>query len=67
FINYLSEKNVMSVGDGLEAQTKVISHHVVADPRNKHRRMFLVDTPGFDDDDVADREVLDRIIEWLKN
>ncbi|KAG6820492.1 hypothetical protein H0H93_016299, partial [Arthromyces matolae] len=47
-------------------KTKEPSHYIVTNPKSRRRRMVLVDTPGFDDYKLGDREILDKIVQWLK-
>ncbi|KAG6917332.1 hypothetical protein DXG01_002903 [Tephrocybe rancida] len=66
FINYAAEKEIMRVGHGLQSETRVPAYHIVSDPNDPSRRYFFVDTPGFNDADVDDQEILARIVGWLK-
>jgi predicted GTPase len=51
------------VGDGAEKCTQVVEEF----PTNyKGRDLVLVDTPGFDDIELSDTEVLEMISAWLK-
>ncbi|KAK3217615.1 hypothetical protein GRF29_1g3553560 [Pseudopithomyces chartarum] len=51
------------VGHGLTSQTKVVQP---AEATIEGRKVTLVDTPGFDDTHLTDREVLKLIADWLK-
>jgi predicted GTPase len=56
----------MTVGHGLKSCTQESSHVICSQTSDQRRRIVLVDTPGFDDTDMADSKVLDRIIAWMK-
>ena len=52
--------------------TKQLAHYFINVPKNLEtefgivgRRVVLVDTPGFDDTDLSDTEILRRIAVWL--
>ncbi|KAG6820497.1 hypothetical protein H0H93_016304 [Arthromyces matolae] len=62
FINILLGKDVASVGHDLQSHTAQIHHYFLPD---SHRRIVVVDTPGFDDTVIDDREILRRIAVWL--
>ncbi|KAG6811108.1 hypothetical protein H0H92_008955 [Tricholoma furcatifolium] len=66
FINQAANGVVMKVGHGLDSETQEVSYCIVADPLNPHDRYFLVDTPGFNEANVDDQEILGRIVRWLK-
>ncbi|KAG6917336.1 hypothetical protein DXG01_002907 [Tephrocybe rancida] len=57
----------MPVGHSLMSETKSISYCIVQDPSPTSQRFIFVDTPGFDDYESEDREVLDDIVKWLKD
>lgn len=66
FVNALSEKVVAKVGHDLQSETSQLQHFVISHrdfPTN--RRVIVVDTPGFDDTNEDDREILRRIAVWL--
>jgi len=60
FISYFSETAV--VGNDLESCTASISIHPA---RVGGRDVFLVDTPGFDDTNRSDTEILREVADWL--
>ncbi|KAG6847213.1 hypothetical protein H0H93_009481 [Arthromyces matolae] len=62
FINTLLGESRASVGHSLESETRYLDHYQL---RRPGRRVFLVDTPGFDDTSEGDREILRRIAVWL--
>jgi hypothetical protein len=71
FINYLKDKkDYVKVGYELTSCTANLTS-VILEPRkppknlNDHR-VVVVDTPGFDDTDVGDAEILRRIAKWLE-
>ncbi|KAG6915881.1 hypothetical protein DXG01_009418 [Tephrocybe rancida] len=63
FINTLLGSQVALVGHELQSETA----HVHAYPLSADgaRRIFIVDTPGFDDSSTDDREILRRIAIWM--
>ncbi|KAG6907316.1 hypothetical protein DXG01_009435 [Tephrocybe rancida] len=65
FINILIGQEVASVGHELQSHTAHIQHFTFRHPDLPNRRVVVIDTPGFDDTDIDDREVLRRIAVWL--
>ncbi|KAG6899037.1 hypothetical protein C0993_001487 [Termitomyces sp. T159_Od127] len=61
FINTLLGGNYARVGNDLQSETQHIYHYQLA----PNRRIFIVDTPGFDDTSTKDREILRRIAVWM--
>ena len=52
--------------------TQKLQHYIIEIPEDSphkdalpNRRLVLVDTPGFDDTNVSDAEILRRIAVWL--
>ncbi|KAI1439730.1 P-loop containing nucleoside triphosphate hydrolase protein [Annulohypoxylon stygium] len=62
FINHCTEKRV-EIGHDLQACTQKVETHKCSLFPN--RNVFLVDTPGFDDTNRTDKEVLKEIASWL--
>ncbi|KAK4501944.1 hypothetical protein PRZ48_007754 [Zasmidium cellare] len=62
FINYLSEFDV-KVGNGLESCTEKVAIYPATLPGGK--RVYLMDTPGFDDTFKTDTDILRKIASWL--
>ncbi|KAG6884075.1 hypothetical protein C0993_001631 [Termitomyces sp. T159_Od127] len=65
FINILIGQEVASVGHELQSHTANIQHFTLLHPDYPNRRIVIIDTPGFDDSDIDDREILRRIAVWL--
>ncbi|GLB39635.1 putative 50S ribosome-binding GTPase [Lyophyllum shimeji] len=65
FINTVVGEAVAVVGHNLKSQTAHLQHVVLSYPKDRNRRIILVDTPGFDDTYVSDSEILRRIAVWL--
>ncbi|KAG6826662.1 hypothetical protein H0H92_014935 [Tricholoma furcatifolium] len=65
FINILIGQKVASVGHDLQSHTAHIQHYTFTHPDLPNRRVVIIDTPGFDDTDIDDREILRRIAIWL--
>ncbi|KAH7925412.1 hypothetical protein BV22DRAFT_440991 [Leucogyrophana mollusca] len=66
FINTAAGRVVVPVGHGMTTCTTKITPVVVSHPTDKSRRVVFIDTPGFDDTWVGDRETLKRIVKWLE-
>jgi hypothetical protein len=68
-----SSDKVAPTSDGFKSCTEQLAHYIMplqkewADHYNiaDTRRLVLVDTPGFDDTNVSDSEILRRIAVWL--
>ncbi|KAF9004208.1 P-loop containing nucleoside triphosphate hydrolase protein [Cyathus striatus] len=65
FVNALLGKQKMKVGHQLESCTANLEHEIVPHPTLPNRRLVILDTPGFDDTEVDDAEILRRISVWL--
>lgn len=67
FINLLTNDANIRVGKGLRSCTKEIQpahfHHIT--PDGKRYDVYLVDTPGFDDTEMSDTDVLLTFVDWL--
>jgi GTPase Era involved in 16S rRNA processing len=59
-------KGAAYAGHNLEAHTAQVRSHRVQHPKVKDREIVLVDTPGFDDPDKSDMDILEMVSEWLK-
>jgi hypothetical protein len=57
-------RDVTRVSHDINSCTQKIEPFIIAHP-NEPRRIVLVDTPGFDDTFLDDREILRRIAIWL--
>jgi hypothetical protein len=70
FINYLLDKDFVKVGYELTSCTTSLTSVKLEPsdpPKNlKGQRVVVVDTPGFDDTEVGDAEILRRIATWLE-
>lgn len=64
-MNVTAGKILAPVGHDLASCTGDIGHYILPYPRDRNRRIILVDTPGFDDSNVDDTVILDRIATWL--
>lgn len=54
------------IGHGLSSHTAQIKmYRLKFDSKNVEANVVLVDTPGFDDSDVNDTVILQRIADWL--
>ncbi|KAF8056289.1 hypothetical protein FPV67DRAFT_1678222 [Lyophyllum atratum] len=65
FINALVGRDVAKVGHNLQSETAQVQHYILPHPQYPDRRLIIVDTPGFDDTNQDDREILRRIAVWL--
>ncbi|KAH7925406.1 hypothetical protein BV22DRAFT_1129068 [Leucogyrophana mollusca] len=66
FINTAAGNELAPVGNDMETCTTNIKPVFVPHPTDPTRRIIFVDTPGFIDVWVNDREILKCIIEWLE-
>ena len=72
FVNNVVQSSVAPTSDGFQTYPQ-LTHYIMPIPRHwatryhvrANRRLVLVDTPGFDDTDVSDSEILRRIAVWL--
>ena len=62
FISQCTSSPIVQIGHGIKSCTKDVDEHTFV-YRNKH--IHLIDTPGFNDTYLTDREVLDEIARWL--
>ncbi|KAF5384433.1 hypothetical protein D9615_003461 [Tricholomella constricta] len=65
FINTLIGQVVASVGHDVESHTAHIQYFAFTHPNYPNRRIVVLDTPGFDDTNVDDHEILRRVAVWL--
>ncbi|KAG6852012.1 hypothetical protein C0991_004122, partial [Blastosporella zonata] len=66
FINtFFGQNNLASVSHSLKSHTSFVQAYPLADPEFPNNRIVIVDTPGFDDTYLSDREILSRIGVWL--
>ncbi|KAJ4388459.1 hypothetical protein N0V85_007539 [Neurospora sp. IMI 360204] len=65
FINICVGQDNVVVGHGLESCTKEVTMHSFM--HSPYIKVNLIDTPGFDDDGLADADVLQEISRWLEN
>ncbi|KAG6848910.1 hypothetical protein H0H93_012906 [Arthromyces matolae] len=65
FINTLLGEQVAPVGHTLRSHTAFVQAYTYNDPQFPKNRIVMVDTPGFDDTSLSDREILRRIGVWL--
>ena len=71
FINAATGQDEMQVGHDLNSCTAQLKHIVLpltcfaSFPALRHRRVILLDTPGFDDTFIDDVEIMRRIAVWL--
>ncbi|KAG8954092.1 hypothetical protein FRC03_011572 [Tulasnella sp. 419] len=62
FINTTAGSNLV-VGDSLESETKDIA---IAEFDYRNHRIVLIDTPGFDDTNLSNTDILQTIAGWLE-
>jgi hypothetical protein len=69
FINEFLGKKVMKVNHGLHSCTQEVECATITLPADHenwpNRRLVLVDTPGFDDTERGEHEILRKIAVWL--
>jgi hypothetical protein len=67
FINKaLGRENVAVTGHGLKSCTAEIRSYRCQHTDGSESNVVLVDTPGFDDTEIKDADILAGIAEWLK-
>ncbi|KAF9058618.1 P-loop containing nucleoside triphosphate hydrolase protein, partial [Rhodocollybia butyracea] len=66
FIRTISGDQTVRVGSNLHSETLDIQR-VEFTERNSGRKVTLVDTPGFDDSDISDTDILKMITNFLLN
>ncbi|KAH7905317.1 hypothetical protein BJ138DRAFT_1017875 [Hygrophoropsis aurantiaca] len=67
FINTAADRDVAKVGHGLESCTRKVESIFVQHPHDAGRRVIFVDTPGFNDSQTGDVEILRCIVDWLRS
>jgi len=65
FINTAAGQEHTTVGHDLRSCTAEIVPVCVAYPAVPDARVVFIDTPGFDDTNVSDITILERVSEWL--
>ncbi|KAH7925958.1 P-loop containing nucleoside triphosphate hydrolase protein [Leucogyrophana mollusca] len=65
FVNIAVGREAARVGHDLESCTAMLQHIIIPCPGEPTRRIVFVDTPGFDDTNIDDAEILRRIGVWL--
>ncbi|KAJ7572926.1 kinase-like domain-containing protein [Mycena floridula] len=65
FINHAMGRMVTAVGHGMASGTDKIQAFTCNHPDGSGRRIVLVDTPGFDDSEKSDYEILVALSQWL--
>ncbi|GLB39663.1 putative protein with domain-containing protein [Lyophyllum shimeji] len=66
FINTATKQSAVVVGNDLESCTQDVQAITYPHPDGSGRRVVLVDTPGFDDTERTDYQVLELIANWMK-
>ncbi|KAG6864614.1 hypothetical protein C0991_008262 [Blastosporella zonata] len=64
FLNHALGREAASVGHSLDAHTSTIDPFLLT--TTESGRIFLVDTPGFNDTWDSDRAIVKRILDWLQ-
>ncbi|KAG6908929.1 hypothetical protein DXG01_002708 [Tephrocybe rancida] len=67
FINKVFDCEKASVDTGPDSHTRVVASYHLPDSEFPNNRIFLVDTPGFDDSTLPPSEVVRHISIWLAN
>ncbi|KAJ2916073.1 hypothetical protein MD484_g4340, partial [Candolleomyces efflorescens] len=73
FVNNVLQRPVATVSDAFQSCTDHLAHYTMPIPAHwatryqleAHCRVVLLDTPGFDDTEMSDSEILRRIAVWL--
>ena len=61
-INYICDQEVAEVEENQESKTSEVQHYIRV---HNGRTVTLIDTPGFDDTYLSDRQVLEKISIYL--
>ncbi|KAG6913488.1 hypothetical protein DXG01_006490 [Tephrocybe rancida] len=67
FVNTLLGEPVAKVGQEVESETQYVVPYRLERPAAEKRRVFIVDTPGFNDTFEPLEEILRRVAVWLAN
>ncbi|KAJ7587383.1 kinase-like domain-containing protein [Mycena floridula] len=65
FINHAMGRTITAVSHGMASGTNKIQAFTCSYPDDSGRRIVLVDTPGFDDSEKSDYEILVALSQWL--
>ena len=65
FINTAAGRTEVVVCNDLKSQTRAVQPIRCLHPDGR-RNIVLVDTPGFDDTDISDTQILRIVAQWLK-
>ncbi|KAF8451221.1 P-loop containing nucleoside triphosphate hydrolase protein [Kalaharituber pfeilii] len=68
FIKQITNDTKIRIGTSLRSCTKTIEASMTMYETRQSRKyqLVLLDTPGFDDDEVSDADILEEIAAWLK-
>jgi GTPase Era involved in 16S rRNA processing len=66
FINLATGQDHAIVGHKLRSCTQEVQAFSVPHPIDSNRNVVFIDTPGFDDTNTKDTDVLQAIAEWLE-
>ncbi|KDR82110.1 hypothetical protein GALMADRAFT_264377 [Galerina marginata CBS 339.88] len=66
FINAAAGRTVADVNHNLTSSSDLIVRDFIVKHPQTTRSLVFVDTPGFDHFEASDKEVLNKIVEWLK-
>lgn len=67
FINQVFGCKVAEVHDELESCTQTVRAFGCMHPHQTGQKVIIVDTPGFDDSNRTDFEILEELAQWLEN
>ncbi|KAG6807943.1 hypothetical protein H0H92_005934 [Tricholoma furcatifolium] len=65
FVNLLFEEEVAPVGHDLASETQLVRAYHLPDSEFPQNRIIIVDTPGFDDSERGELEIVRKISVWL--
>ena len=65
FVRMATGRSEIAVNNDLNSQTRAVQSIRCLHPDGR-RNIVLVDTPGFDDTDLSDAQILRIIAHWLK-
>jgi GTPase Era involved in 16S rRNA processing len=66
FINLVTGLDLAVVGHKLRSCTHEVQAFSIPHPVDSNRNVVFVDTPGFNDTNTKDADILQAIAEWLE-
>lgn len=67
FINLATGHDQVVIGHDLRSCTHEVQAFRCPHPQDNGRSVVFIDTPGFDDTNTKDTDILQSIADWLEN